>query len=159
MSDAGEIACMLAPIHGRQLLLPGVTVAEVVRMQRIRPVKNTADWLLGLLPWRGLILPVLSVEQVLSDPGESIPAPRASNALLIMNRTRALPKLDFYAVLVRALPRMLWVTEEAISGIDGPLAAAEAARVKVADEEAVIPRLAYLEELVLQNRTVPRAHA
>ena len=151
MTDEVELPCALIPVHGRQLLVPGVSVAEVVRMQRIRPVKGLPDWHLGLLPWRGLVLPVLSVERVLADVGETIPGPRANNALLVMNRTRTLPGLGFYAVLVRGLPRMLWVTAEDLEDVDGPLAAGEASRVRVGQDEAVIPRLAYLEELAIQH--------
>lgn len=159
MSDEGELPCALVPVHDRQLLLPGVCVAEVLRMQRIRPVKGLPDWHLGLLPWRGLILPVLSVERVLADADEAIPAPRANNALLVMNRTRALPGLGFYAILVRGLPRMLWVTIEDLDDVDGPLAAAAAGRVRVGQDEAVIPRLAWLEELAIQHGKTARAPA
>ncbi|HSG90158.1 MAG TPA: chemotaxis protein CheW [Pseudomonadales bacterium] len=156
MSDADEIACVLVPLHARQLLLPGVTVAEVVRMQRIRPVKTTPDWHLGLVPWRGVIVPVLSIDHMLAEPEDTIPAPRGGNALLIMNRTRVMKGLSFYALLVRALPRMLWISAEEMEGIDGPLASLEAGRVLVGQEEAMIPRLAFLEELVLQHRLAPR---
>jgi len=141
MTDEVELPCALIPVHGRQLLVPGVSVAEVVRMQRIRPVKGLPDWHLGLLPWRGLVLPVLSVERVLADVGETIPGPRANNALLVMNRTRTLPGLGFYAVLVRGLPRMLWVTAEDLEDVDGPLAAGEASRVRVGQDDVTLKYL------------------
>lgn len=157
MSDPSELACVVARLFDRQLLLPNVTVAEVVRMQRIRPVKTTPDWHLGMLPWRGRILPVLSAERILADSDARVPPLAANCAMLVMNRTRNMKGLEFYALLVRGLPRMLWVAPEDIETVDGPLDSGEAGRVMLGEEELVIPRLAYFEEMVVQNRLSPRA--
>ena len=73
MNEEREIACVLVTLHDRQLLLPNVTVAEVVRMQRVQPVGNAPDWLLGVTSWRGRIVPVLSPEHVFAEPGDPAP--------------------------------------------------------------------------------------
>ena len=153
VSNERELACVLVALHDRQVLLPNVTVAEVVRMQRIQPVNNAPDWLVGMISWRGKLLPVLSLEAVLADRGDP-PPPAASPgcSLLVMNRSRPMDGLEFYAVLVRSMPRMLWVAVEDLAVVDGPLAAAEAARIRVGEDEVTVPRLPYLEELVVQNR-------
>lgn len=160
MSDEREIACVLVSLHDRQLLLPNVTVAEVVRMQRIQPIGNAPDWLLGATSWRGKVVPVLSAEQVLADRDAAPPPPPSpSCSLLVMNRTRPVEDLEFYALLVRTMPRMIWVASEDIGVIDGPLASAEAARISVGEDEVTVPRLAYFEELVVSNRLTPRRRA
>ena len=76
-----------------------------------------------------------------------------------MNRTRPVEDLEFYALLVRSMPRMIWVASEDIGVIDGPLASAEAARISVGEDEVTVPRLAYFEELVVSNRLTPRRRA
>jgi chemosensory pili system protein ChpC len=157
VSEPAELACVLARLHDRQLLLPNVAVAEVVRMQRIRPVKTTPDWHLGMLPWRGRILPVVSPERIYVEPDTRIPPLTANCAMLVMNRTRVMKGLEFYALLVRALPRMLWVASEDLAAVDGPLDAGEAGRVMLGEDEVVIPSLPYLEELVVQHKLTPKA--
>jgi chemosensory pili system protein ChpC len=156
VSDEREIACVLVALHDRQLLLPNVTVAEVVRMQRIQEVGNAPDWLVGMTSWRGKVVPVLSPEHVLAERGDAAPPPRPpSCSLLVMNRSRPVEGLEFYVMLVRTMPRMLWVAAEDMKVVDGPLGAAEAARLRLGQDEVTVPRLAYFEELVVQNRLTP----
>lgn len=156
MSDEREIACVLVTLHDRQLLLPNVTVAEVVRMQRIQAVGNAPEWLLGMTSWRGKIVPVLSPEHVLAERDDPEPPVRSpSCSLLVMNRSRPIEGVEFYVMLARAMPRMLWVAAEDLQVVDGPLAAAEAAKLRLGQDEVTVPRLAYFEELVVQNRLTP----
>lgn len=156
MSDEREVACVLVALHDRQLLLPNVTVAEVVRMQRIQAVGNAPDWLVGMTSWRGKVIPVLSPEHVLADRGDPEPPPRTSScSLLVMNRSRPVEGMEFYVLLVRSLPRMLWVAAEDLTVVDGPLGAAEVAKLRLGRDEVTVPRLAYFEELVVQNRLTP----
>jgi chemotaxis signal transduction protein len=157
MSETEEIACVLVSVRGARLLLPGVTIAEVVKMQRIRPVKTTPAWHLGLLPWRGHILPVLSFEQLL-DPDADVPPPRVHDAMLVMNRTRPRAEPEFYALLIRGLPRMLWVNDHDLESASASTASAVAMRVQlVGGGEALIPDLTHLEDLVVEHHLVPKA--
>lgn len=156
MSEADELACVLVSVHGARLLLPGVTVAEVVKMQRIRPVKTSPDWHLGLLPWRGHILPVLSFEHLL-DPEAEVPPPRVNDALLVMNRTRPRSEPEFYALLIRGLPRMVWLNDQDLGPAPGATVPAVAARVQMlGGGEALIPQLSHLEDLVVEQALVPK---
>ena len=157
MNEIEEIACVLVTIRGAHLLLPGVVVAEVLKMQPIRPVATTPDWHPGELSWRGHILPVLSFEQLL-DPDAELPAPGVNDALLVMNRTRPRAEPEFYALLIRGLPRMLWVNDQDLEPVPGPDDPAIAARVQlVGGDEALIPDLGHLEDLVVEHALVPRA--
>ncbi|MEE4361213.1 MAG: chemotaxis protein CheW [Pseudomonadales bacterium] len=159
MSAQREIPCVLVAIETGQILLPNVTVAEVLRMQRIRPVKDAPRWQLGMLPWRGRAVPVLSVEMLLEDERYQLPPPSANHALLVMNRTRPLDGMDFYAVRVAGAPRLLWIAEEDLDPVDGLLGPAEAARIRLGEEAALVPRLTYLEDLVLKQALVARPAA
>jgi chemosensory pili system protein ChpC len=153
VTDEREIACVLVALHDRQLLVPNVTVAEVVRMQRIQPVGNAPGWLLGVTQWRGRVVPVLSPESVFGEAGDpEPPAPSPTCSLLVMNRSRPVEGVDFYALMVRAMPRMIWIAAEDLGVVDGPLGGAEAARLRVGQDEVTVPRLPYFEELVIQNR-------
>lgn len=57
-ATTGTIACLLAPIAGRQLLLPNVTVAEVVAADDLMPAPaGAAPWHQGFVRWRDLNVP------------------------------------------------------------------------------------------------------
>lgn len=152
MSVDVEVPCILAPIAEDQLLIPNVAVAEVLRGQRARPAEDLPAWCMGHIMWRGVVLPLLIFEQA-NDSAASPPPPAAGDSVLVMNRTRDLPDLGFYALLCRGAPRLLRVAEEDLDPVaDAPLRSAELARVRLGEDEAVVPRLAFLEELVIQYK-------
>lgn len=154
MSDVRELACVLVPLADRHLLLPNVTIAEVVRMQRVQRVDSAPPWLVGMTSWRGKVIPVLSPEAVFADAGVAEP-PSPGCSLLVMNRSRPVDGLEFYVLLVRATPRMLWVAPEDLRVVGGGLKPGEAARLELGQDEVSVPHLPYFEDLVMQNRLTP----
>ena len=154
MSDVRELACVLVPLRDHYLLLPNVTIAEVVRMQRVQRVDSAPPWLVGMTSWRGKVIPVLSPEAVFADAGVAEP-PSPGCSLLVMNRSRPVDGLEFYVLLVRAMPRMLWVAAEDLRVVGGALKPGEAARLELGQDEVSVPHLPYFEDLVMQNRLTP----
>lgn len=151
-SDELELPCLLAPIADGQLLLPSVAVAEVVRGQRVRGSDGLPPWCVGRIMWRGVIVPLLIFERA-NDGGDEVPEIRPGDGVLVMNRTRDMAGLTYYGIVSRGTPRLLRLTDEDLEIVtDSPLRSAELARVQVGEDEAVIPRLAYLEELIIQHR-------
>ncbi|HCA12321.1 MAG TPA: chemotaxis protein CheW, partial [Marinobacter adhaerens] len=63
MNDNSQsLSCVMIPMSGRQLLLPNVSIAEVVDYASADAGANTPEWLVGYLDWRGLQLPVISYD-------------------------------------------------------------------------------------------------
>ena len=58
-----SLACLLIPIQGGRMVLPNVTVAELIPFQSPEPAPNAQEWLLGTLEWRGTMIPVISFEE------------------------------------------------------------------------------------------------
>ena len=56
--NSQTLSCVMIPVSGRQLLLPNVSIAEVVDFAGEDAGASTPDWLVGYLNWRGLDLPV-----------------------------------------------------------------------------------------------------
>jgi len=48
------IACLYLPVNQQQLLLPNVSVAEVVGYQSPEAPSNKPDYFLGYVSWRGI---------------------------------------------------------------------------------------------------------
>ncbi len=149
-SDEHELPCLLAPMTNGHLLLPSVAIAEVVRSQRVRTNDGLPPWCAGRIMWRGVIIPLLIYERTNDDEAPDI---RPGDGVLVMNRTREVTGLSFYGLVSRGTPRLLRLADEDLEIVaDTPLRSAEQARVQVGEEEAVVPRLAYLEDLIMQHR-------
>lgn len=157
MKDDSELACILAPLADGSLLLPNVAVAEVLRSQRVRAADNLPPWCVGRITWRGVTLPLLSFEGLNGSDG---PGPRtsANDGVLVINRTRDLKEFGYYGILTRGTPRLLRLTEddiEAVEETDQEITRsrpAELGRVQVGEDTAIIPRLTFLENQILENR-------
>ncbi|MEC7376093.1 MAG: chemotaxis protein CheW, partial [Pseudomonadota bacterium] len=76
MNDNSQtLSCVMIPMSGRQLLLPNVSIAEVVDYASSDAGTNSPEWLVGYLDWRGLQLPVISYDAAngaaLTVPGDN----------------------------------------------------------------------------------------
>ena len=141
------ISSFYLPILGRKLLLPNVSVAEVVEFQAPEPASDDVpDYYLGKVRWRGLMLPLLSFELA---NGESYEQASTARIAVINSIDESNEQLPFFAFVTQGIPRLVKITEEAIDAIKSDLGDAEAARGRVDGEEASIPNLNYLESLVV----------
>ncbi len=64
MSDIGSVRCMLLPMSSINLLIPNSAVAEIIGYSEPRRLDDSSDWFLGIVPWRGVYVPVISVESM-----------------------------------------------------------------------------------------------
>ena len=150
MSEAQSIiASLYLPVSKSQLLLPNVSVAEVVGYQEPTKQHGKPDYFLGLVTWRGISIPLISYE-VANDID---PSPRSGNARIAVINTigKHQQKLPFFAVLTQGIPRLVKVSEEIIKKHDRKTGKADKSIVKVDGEEAVIPDIEYLETLAFEN--------
>lgn len=144
----GQIASLLLPVAGKNLLLPNAAVAEIIEYLAPTPIANMPDWFLGHVQWRGLDLPVVSYE-IANDDATEETSPRAR--LAVINASAELQgKLPFFALVTQGIPRLVKVAEEEISEQDSPAGVADLMQVRVSGEEASIPNLPYLETLIAQ---------
>jgi chemosensory pili system protein ChpC len=140
--DLTELSCVLIPLDGAHLLLPNISVAEILPWRRVKALNEGPDWCLGLLGWRGETIPVVRFE-ILNGGGDA--ARKAGRCMIVMNRARTANGLPFYAIAAEGLPRMLQLTADDLSNESGRLGPAESVAVKLGTESAVIPNLDFLE--------------
>ena len=57
------LPCLLIPIQGGRMVLPNVTVAELIPFQKPSDIANSPEWILGEIEWRGTMIPVISYEE------------------------------------------------------------------------------------------------
>lgn len=145
-ATTGTIACLLAPLTGKQLLLPNVTVAEVVQASDLQPPpENAPVWHRGFVLWREMRLPVVAFEN-LNEEGE----PRESERIAIVSGISAQRDLPFYGIIVQGIPRLAKVKIAELEDLEGaPVGPMEFLKVRYAGELAAIPDLDALEARLL----------
>lgn len=143
--EVSELSCVMIPLKGAQLLLPNVCVAEILPWRRVKALSDTPPWCLGLLGWRGEMVPVVRFETLNGAPGE---ARKSGRCMVVMNRARNARGLPFYALAAEGLPRMVQLTSDDLANESCKLGVAEQVVVKVGTESAVIPNLEVIEAAV-----------
>lgn len=150
MKDNSQtLACVLIPMNGRQLLLPNVSIAEVVDFASTDAGTNTPDWLAGYLDWRGQQLPVISYD---AANGNSLTIPGDNRGRIVVLNTigEQHQQVPFLALLTQGIPSQTRLTEDQVIQTEGDTGPADLMKVEVDGDSAWIPNLEYLESLVLQ---------
>lgn len=151
MSESQQIiiSSLYLPINDGKLLLPNVSVAEVVDYQKPQKDTDGPDYYLGQVSWRGIKVPVISFEIV---NGKKQGAHSSSSRLAVINTIgEHHGKLSFFAIVTQGIPRLVKVSEDLIKNTRKKKHNADAAIVRVDGEEAIIPNLEYLESLVIDQ--------
>lgn len=150
--EVTQLSTLLIPVSGRHLVLPNVTVAEIIPFRE--PVAPLLDdvptWFLGHFDWRSSQVPLLSFEAINDEPF----APRGHNRrIAILNTVIGDPKLPFCGIVTEGLPRLLRLLADEIHEdadmLPGP---AELARVYISGERASIPNVGWIQQQLLRLR-------
>ena len=162
----------IAICDGFNLLVPRNLIADVVSAATIDTTRdtktaNTTDgqldtpsgnsvtigeaWSKGMLNWRGLNLPVISIEQILLNRS---PRLRGSH-VAIFHGTKDTEKLAFYGVPLQAMPHNFKVTAEAdlVQRSDDTQLKYCALKVTARGVAAIIPELEAIEDLLLSGES------
>lgn len=137
-----QIASLLIPMIGKPLLLPNVSVAEIVGWEQPEKEEGSPDWMLGTVEWRGVPLPVVSLE-LMNNP--EIEDAAQGQRLAVVNGIGEY-KQPFYAISVQGIPRLVRVFPEEMGAQEDAVdEKAYDTMVLVSGERAVIPDLATVE--------------
>ncbi|HLV77907.1 MAG TPA: chemotaxis protein CheW [Marinobacter sp.] len=151
MNDNSQtLSCVMIPVSDRQLLLPNVSIAEVVDLNSTDPDPNAPDWLVGFLSWRGLTLPVVSYDVanggLLTVPGEN------RGRIIVLNTIgQGHDQAPFMALVTQGIPSQIRLEESQLRKLDSEPGPADLMQVEVDGEAAWIPNLEYLESLAMET--------
>ena len=139
-----EVASLLIPMVGRPMLLPNVAVAEIVPWVEPEKQDNAPEWFLGNVSWRGVDVPLVSLE-LMNDT--DVDEAYSGDRIAVLNGVGGTKK-EFYAVSVQGLPRLIRVFGEEVSGDEQLSEPAYDMNVLVSGERAMIPDLDYVEKQI-----------
>lgn len=146
MSDITHIIRgVLIQVADARLLLPNATIAEVLSFAAPEPVADAPAWLLGRTRWRGWQLPLLSFSRF---AGIATEEGGLGSKVIVLKALGGDAKHPYFAMLTQGFPRLVTVTEAALATMedDGELPAGVLARVRLGENEAIVPDLVALEE-------------
>ncbi|MFW5824509.1 MAG: chemotaxis protein CheW [Marinobacter sp.] len=141
------LPCVLIPMTQRQLLLPNVSIAEVVDHDASLTGGDDHPWLTGFLDWRGLQLPVISYE---AANGQEATAPETGRGRIVVLNTIGPDhdRMPFMAIVTQGIPSQTRLEPEQMQGQEaGDKGPADLMQVELEGEPVWIPDLEYLESL------------
>jgi chemosensory pili system protein ChpC len=141
------VRVQLLPLSEMQLVLPNTSIAEIINLLPIEPIKKSADWLLGMANWRGIQIPTISFEKA---NGVSSSEPSKNTRIAVLNSFGSDKDLSFYGVITQGIPKLLSLDKTAISTIKKPDIALPIAlqQVDINGVSAVIPDQKQIEMLL-----------
>ena len=148
MSDSAQIIRgVLIQVADARLLLPNATIAEVLSFSEPDPIADAPDWLLGRIRWRGWQLPLVGFSRF---TGTGRDEGGLGSKVIVLKALGGDPKHPYIALLTQGFPRLVTVAESALQAVDdgNELPDGVLARVRLNEEEALLPDLAALEQHV-----------
>lgn len=143
-----ELATLLIPIDGKNLILPNVSVAEILDYQSPESQEDGPTWYLGSLKWRTLTVPLVSFEAINDQPFFS---QLETTKITIINGISNNAVLPFWGMLAQGSPRLMRVgAEEIIEDHSLSIGPGEVMAVNVNGEPARIPNLQWIEQQILE---------
>ncbi len=139
MAETESIRCMQLPIENAQLLLPNSAVAEIIGFTQPETQNQESDWFTGLISWRGVMVPVVSIER-LCQSAYSEPGPRSRIAIIY--NPDGENDLPYLGLILKDIPRAYLAEQErlieSIVEVDCPYLASRADAML---EELMVPDL------------------
>ncbi len=147
-----SVRSLMIPMKHDPFLLPNASLAEIVAYSAPGPLENSPEWLLGLLPWRGLDIPLVSFEVMHGEPMAEV---SGHERIAIFNAPGGDSRLPFFAILVQGIPHLIMANQSVVTA----LAEQEAeegvlAHVLIEAEPAIIPDLDRIESILLSEKTL-----
>ena len=143
---SNELATLLIPMSGKQLVLPNVTVAEIIPFVEPVTEDDKPDWYLGTFIWRNIHVPLVSFEGLNDEPLSQ----SANRRIAVLNGVVDSERLPFCAIVTDGVPRLMRVTPDEVSADEGTSAGpCEISKALVSGEPATIPDVDFIQEQVL----------
>jgi len=141
-----QVSSLLLPMHEKPLVVPNVSVAEIIPFRSPESLQEAPGWHLGSIEWRNTKVSVISFDLA----NEKTEKDNVSAArIAIFNDVLKQEGMKFFAVVIQGIPRLLKVNDDEITEEEvdkGPL---ELMHVKVMGEHAIIPNVAKIQQLML----------
>lgn len=150
MIEQREIRGLMIPVTNGRVLLPNASVAEVITLSIPDKIPNAPEWLMGRVNWRGWRLPLFSFSLL---AGMALDEGSRGTRVTVLKALGGHPKMPFIAMLAQGFPRLTTISPESLvpSNESIPTRPGVLMNVLVRDDQAVIPDLGQIEQLIFNS--------
>jgi chemosensory pili system protein ChpC len=150
MIEQREIRGLMIPVTNGRVLLPNASVAEVITLSVPDKIPNAPEWLMGRVNWRGWRLPLFSFSLL---AGMALDEGSRGTRVTVLKALGGHPKMPFIAMLAQGFPRLTTISPESLvpSNESIPTRPGVLMNVLVRDDQAVIPDLGQIEQLIFDS--------
>ncbi|CAA0080107.1 Uncharacterised protein [BD1-7 clade bacterium] len=138
---------LLCQIESNILLLPDVSVAEIIDYQPVESDDDMPTWFLGLLDWRELEIPLVSLEALKDNTFFSH---SSTLKIIIVNSTSHRDDFAYWGFVAAEAPKMRRLVKDQLTA--GELSDSEFVRAaaRMDDDTVLIPDLAAVETQIAE---------
>ena len=155
--SAEDLYGLLIPVLDGRLVVPRACVAEVTAMQGLQDMPGAPPWYLGLMPWNGRSIPVVSFEGAC---GRHMPSAGGRTRVVVFTCLSQKLPAGHFGVATQGFPQLVQVSESVIKPEQSSVFADRApvlCQVRMVNEVPLIPDLERLEEMIADETTVTAA--
>ena len=140
-----ELDTFMVRLQKYNILVPNVTVAEIIPYEPLQRVEDSPDWFLGFLGWRGIEVPVASFEMMTLERVSFSLVSVSSASLVVLWASGGETDFDYMAIVAQAMPQTIKVTAEELFEIGEPVEKTELMKVRYADQLVSIPDFDFID--------------
>ncbi len=112
-SSSQLLTALLVSLTSDPVLVPNACVAEIVPIPEVEPGRRRGRaWLLGQIDWRGVKVPLISLEGLC---GWGVPPYSADTRIAVFYTVSGEGKVPYFAVIVQGIPRLVRLYPETLS--------------------------------------------
>jgi chemosensory pili system protein ChpC len=126
------LPCLMLPLREKNLLLPSSAIAEIISFEKPKEVPDAPEWLVGILSWRGINIPLTYLEKIESHlawnfpnhQGDEIVKPKLYIAVLnraqkVSNddQSQKLNRYPFFAIVLQNVPKLHHIVEDGVKTV------------------------------------------
>src|SRR5438552_2715900 len=119
------LPCLLLPMQEKNLILPSAAIAEIISFEKTKPIPDVPKWLIGILSWRGIHIPLTHLDQMGSPTAWNGPKeikavePSQKLYIAIINRIQKFQGNDaekgnqysFLSIALKSVPKLYYISE------------------------------------------------
>jgi len=152
MADNEEdIYCLIVPMLQQPMLIPNQALAEIVPyIDSEPPPEGHESWHIGYLHWRGMLLPVVSYEDIYTD--NKTKSHDRVKMVAILHTQLGLKNMPYFGIAVQGIPRLAPVSRDSVAHQDESeiehLHESILAKVTYRERELLLPDVKHIEWLI-----------
>jgi chemosensory pili system protein ChpC len=149
-----DVYGLLVPLLDERLLVPRACVAEVTGMQPLQEMPGAPPWYLGIFPWNGRSIPVVSFEGAC---GQRIPAIGSRTRIVVFTCLGQKLPAGHFGIATQGFPQLVRVSSSVITADNSRVFQERVpvlCQVRMVNELPLVPDLERLEEMIADETTV-----